>query len=1178
MKTLSTCVLALVLVLVVVLFTNLYAPLLRTQPSAGVQWPAFPVGHPQTVDFGESIQETSVDNTVQFRNASYWNGYSIHSTGRREQLDQWRDWLLLTVLSSSTMGSDQLNQAMFDLPPIRRTELQALGNFEYGVTRSRAIGDSEVVALIPQGNPAQRAIDLGNIADEQRKDLGKVPSQIHVFEYAFNVDDNSATLTRSGDVAGRDIFSEKYGYHEMDVASLGDFNRFISAVDDVTYARFSDGKLRIGGRKVAGYHGITTEEVAAVWQSERNGLGGRRGSGFSLDPQFDPTMFKTSAAKLDSFLQSRGVAQEDREPLRSTLEHGDASGFMNTAKLFCMEHNKLDPANCLGFFKQTLLDNRFQKARYDGSLQGTEAGMVLFYTDLIMKLWSLDFSHSTPGLGQVDDFPNELQMTPARVFAGETNKLPETRLWLGSLDKAFQIGPDKAEILLARNATRVFAVPHNFLENRDVTYTSEPHIYDRIFMTWWNQHYEEVAHYEPQYERLNEIMKWSQIIGWLNSSHVGEGFVYLNDYPVRHDRWFKTWVATHPELTFRDWQSIGFKPRGYAGSETEALPLLSSKPFDDFGKKATWGGGVSLADREALAARSALREDANSLLRRGSLDYSESDIASGRLKTIEKIEYDLAKTPDNMPSVIARATDPQARLRGLIGEFRNEGVTRSITRNPESSMIAMDHGDTPWGNLHIEHDLKGFRINWEAREVDEAQVIARRLSVAQEPRTALRADPLIETSIQLDRDVYLVKARGSDNWIKLHANSAEDLNILAGYHARIGGYGSGSRSVDVAFLKGGDVSSNIPSKGFLEVDISPNANSNSMSFVPSPAPAATEVAAKYMGNSFKFSVDQSSGKMYIAAKDIPAELRSNLDRLQLLATQQKIDVPTLHELQIAREYSQGNFSAVAKELSHDPSIVRKAIQESMNRDLDVYDRYALSNDGAAPRLLDQMASRYGPDQPDLRIRMALAELARAKAGTAATLAKDFKMDGLHNPQRFLDEINSRINNARGLDQENLVQFQNYVRSSGDKSFAGPGRFVPVSDGGKFTVEYRVANLTRQPAQLSDVFNPGKQNLVYVHDTPGLNNIDPFSSIGRRSIESMFEHGQISIQKVSSTGLAEYRPGIVLDESSKTTLRLVPQNRLPRPLPHVSPSSNCKSQEGSQDCPDVYILSERRPGL
>jgi hypothetical protein len=1134
------------------------------------------MGHPQTVDFAESIQETSVDNMAQFRNASYWNGYSVHSTGRREQLDQWRDWLLLTVLSSSTMGSDQLNQAMFDLPPIRRTELQALGNFEYGVTRSRAIGDSEVVALIPQGDPAQRALDLAHIADGQRKDLGKVPLQIHVFEYALNVNDNWATLTRTGDVAGQDIFSEKYGYHEMDIASLEDFNRFMSQVDDVTYARFSVGRLRIGGRRVPGYHGITTEEVAAVWQSERNGSG-RRGSGFSLDPHFDPSMFRTSAAKFDSYLQSRGISQEEREPLRSTLERGDASGFMDAAQAFCARHATGKLTKCVDLFRQTLLDNRFQKARYDGALQGTETGMVLFYTDLLMKLWSLDYSHSTPRPGQVDDFPNELQMTPSRVFAGEVDKLPETRLWLGSLDKAFQIGPRKAEILLARNATRVFAVPHNFLENRDVADTSEPHIYDRIFMTWWNQHYEEVARYEPQYERLNEIMKWSQIIGWLNSIHLGEVLGYLNDYPVTRYRWFETWVAAHPELTFHDWKSIGFKRRGYAGSETEALPLLRSEQFDDFGKKAFWGGGVTLADREALATRSALREDANSLMRRGSLDYSESDIASGRLRTIEKIEYDLTKTPDNMPSVIARATDPKARLRGLIGEFRNEGITRSIARNPETSMITMNHGDTPWGNLRIEHNLKGFRIGWEAREMDEAQVIARRLSVAQNPRTALSTDPLIETSIQLDRDVYLVKARGSDNWIKLHANQAEDLSISDGYHARIGGYGNNSKSVDVAFLKGTDLSQNISGKGFLEMDIGSNAKSSSMSVVSNPAPEATEIPADYMGNRFKVFVDRTSGKMYVVAKDIPAELPLNPDRLRFLAAQQKFDGQTLHELQIAKKYSEGDFRAVADELSRDPSVVRKAMQESINRDLDVYDRYALSNDGAAPRLLDQMASRYGPDLPDIQIRRALAELARDKVDKAATLAKDFQMDVLHNRQQFLDEISIRISNAKGINQENLQRFQSYVQSSGNKNLGTSVRLVPASNEGKFIVEYHVNSLTQQPAQLSDVFSPGKQNLVYVQDTPGLNNIDPFSSVGRSTIGSMFEHGQISIQKVSSTSLAEYRPGTVLDESSKTTLRIAPQNRLPRPIPYLPPSSGCKSQGVSHDCPDVYIISERRPG-
>jgi uncharacterized membrane-anchored protein YjiN (DUF445 family) len=47
-------------------------------------------------------------------------------------------------------------------------------------------------------------------------------------------------------------------------------------------------------------------------------------------------------------------------------------------------------------FSDTPVTQGFQKARYDGYLQGTEVGMVLFYTDILAKIWALNYLDSTP--------------------------------------------------------------------------------------------------------------------------------------------------------------------------------------------------------------------------------------------------------------------------------------------------------------------------------------------------------------------------------------------------------------------------------------------------------------------------------------------------------------------------------------------------------------------------------------------------------------------------------------------------------------------------------------------------------------------------------------------------------------------------------------------------------------
>ncbi len=57
----------------------------------------------------------------------------------------------------------------------------------------------------------------------------------------------------------------------------------------------------------------------------------------------------------------------------------------------------------------------FQHARYDGPLAGTEVGMDLFYTDLLAKLWALDFEVSAP-TKQIEDFQPLLKIDYSPIY------------------------------------------------------------------------------------------------------------------------------------------------------------------------------------------------------------------------------------------------------------------------------------------------------------------------------------------------------------------------------------------------------------------------------------------------------------------------------------------------------------------------------------------------------------------------------------------------------------------------------------------------------------------------------------------------------------------------------------------------------------------------------------------
>lgn len=154
--------------------------------------------------------------------------------------------------------------------------------------------------------------------------------------------------------------------------------------------------------------------------------------------------------------------------------------------------------------------HKFQAARYDGSLQGTEVGMTLFYTDLLAKLKALDYWNQAV----ISGFRALTQVHLSPVYDAELEVLRDTRLWFGPLDQGFQDTGDT--LLFARNSTRIYAASSNpFKPGKEV----EPNAESAAFLGWWNDHYEEVAAYEPEYQRLNEIMKWSLLVTWLNKNN-----------------------------------------------------------------------------------------------------------------------------------------------------------------------------------------------------------------------------------------------------------------------------------------------------------------------------------------------------------------------------------------------------------------------------------------------------------------------------------------------------------------------------------------------------------------------------------------------------------------------------------------------------------------------------------
>jgi hypothetical protein len=623
-----------------------------------------------------------------------WGGASLRHLTERQMKDQALDWLVLSLLSNSGLPRDALNKLAFDLPPVRAGYLEPIAQFEYGGSRTRPLGEGRVLALVPNQTSDQRLVTLEHIADEQRKNTGQIPKTMMVFQYELLPDWTGARLSRLADVVGATLYTAKVGYQEKQIHTLSDLNDFLRSTNDVTYSSLQIGILTLGGRSLPDrFRSMTLEDVAALWQSEKSIKVTQaklaafkaewenkryyseseekqleqqfkkelaqlqeqipvsrkvKSSGFSLDPTLDYAAISALIEKISGRL-SEYATPEQISKIEESLREKDEGPLYDL--LDQMNNSKDIEAKFRAKLLQEVLQQyRFQQARYDGDLRGTEVGMTLFYTDLLAKLKAIEFWDQST----VSDFVPLTKVRVSTVYRQELAAYSNTRLWFGPLDQGYQNTGDT--LLFARNATRIYAASSNpFTPGKE----AQPNAESALFLGWWNDHYEEVAQYESEYERLNQIMKWSLLITWLNQRDSTEQLGFLKDVSVHHAAWFSDWVHHHPELRYQKWSQVPFYQRGYKGATTEAMPLLRSASFRTMGESHYLSGGVSLASEDALPSTAVLPKatgGAEELSFRSGVDYSHFDAGETKsLTMLDKTEHVFSQQSEGVVDTISKA-------------------------------------------------------------------------------------------------------------------------------------------------------------------------------------------------------------------------------------------------------------------------------------------------------------------------------------------------------------------------------------------------------------------------------------------------------------------------------------------------------------------------------------------
>lgn len=353
-------------------------------------------------------------------------------------------------------------------------------------------------------------------------------------------------------------------------------------------------------------------------------------------------------------------------------------------------------------------DTRVQCARYKG-LAGTSTGMTLFYTDLLAKLWSsTDFGRSAP-MAEIPGFVSEPRMELAAAFKHEARELRGTRVWFGARGSGVSRTGDPREPAFAfdHRFTRLYAAGRDSAHPGAET---QPDERSRRSLGWWDRHFDDVADYEQQYHRQNQIMKWSLVAAVLPRTPLG---MALRTADVFRDYKFASWQQSHRRV-LRFGEKLPQITQGIPGKE--CIPLLSSYDFKPFGQ-GRWviSGGVSMAGRAAPRAVSVIEAEAPLGAR---LSTEAGDLGAGTSGT---------------------ATRAVAQLKGETVTFRNAALAPTRTAAGDVSIgtptvryaqgasrgsvvIRAGEGPTAIGELEAQAGSGRVAMRWEEGAIERARL------------------------------------------------------------------------------------------------------------------------------------------------------------------------------------------------------------------------------------------------------------------------------------------------------------------------------------------------------------------------------------------------------------------------------------------------------------------------
>lgn len=502
--------------------------------------------------------------------------------------DQVRDWALTALAERIGLSQDQFRDASYDTLPVRDSAFTDLSRQPSGPGREIYDGAGVLHLLVPVADP-QSARTIGLLLDQYRADAGTDAPRVQVHRYAIDASTMTVAIY-DGPISATAQVRAANGYVSQEVDTQQELADFLAKTSYLS-------QLDLRGDQVwaTGWNWpapadakVDLTDVSVLQRGYLDTSGLR--PGFSLDPQQI-----TTTADLTAVVPglSKRLAQ------RVITGNWAGSPFTSAADLDTLVRRQLYDHNvpAATLARDGLPTDRTQlwaldaqlnglsaysEARYDGGIAGTAVGMTLFYTDYVAKNWSVGTGSGSPA-GTVAGFlPNDKAATPWSLCAAGSAE--ETgRLWFGENDAAVRTSTDSVSI--GAQATRLFA-----RSDSPGGGEVQPSYDLGRGLTWWDQHYLAVSDYEPQYQRLDAIMRWSEALDWL-AAKTSAQLPQLPNGQLTSNLRFADWYAQHDEL--RDRTPVDFVHPPSA--KQESLSHLPTVTYHNCGEQEIQGG-VSLAD------------------------------------------------------------------------------------------------------------------------------------------------------------------------------------------------------------------------------------------------------------------------------------------------------------------------------------------------------------------------------------------------------------------------------------------------------------------------------------------------------------------------------------------------------------------------------------------------------